>query len=160
MAISIDNIGKSFYSAFQQNDVAKMKSLYHPDLRFEDPAFGQLDYQRATFMWQMLCESAKDLKIDFTIIDEKDDVTIVQWVAYYTFSATKRPVKNIIIARLQLKDGLIIDHHDNFDLHKWAKQALGFKGWLLGGTSYFKNKLHKQTNRQLDKYIARQQPNK
>lgn len=155
MSINIQNIARTFYAAFQVCDTEKMKSCYHPELRFEDPAFGELDFVRATTMWKMLCESAKDLKIDYTVLNEKDDIIISQWVAHYTFSATKRPVKNIIIAKMIIKDGLIIDHYDSFNLHKWAKQALGFKGWLLGGTAFFKNKLHSQTNRQLDKYIAK-----
>ncbi|MCB0463400.1 MAG: nuclear transport factor 2 family protein [Flavobacteriaceae bacterium] len=140
-----------FYSAFQQLDANKMTSLYHKDIVFEDPAFGVLEGERARAMWQMLCESQKDknFKVEATNITENS----AHWEAFYTFSKTGRNVHNKIDATFEFKDSLIIKHMDDFNLHNWAKQAIGFKGWLLGGTNFFKNKLQSQTNYLLDKYI-------
>ena len=39
---------------------------------------------------------------------------------------------NRIDATFALRDGLIRRHHDSFDLWRWLRQALGFKGVLLG----------------------------
>jgi len=53
--------------------------------------------------------------------------------------------------RLNLAASLIIKHTDDFNLHNWAKQALGFKGLLLGKTNFFKKKLHQTTGKLLAK---------
>ena len=54
------------------------------------------------------------------------------WVATYTYSATGRPVENRIDATFEFRDGRIVRHRDRFDLYRWARQALGPKGLLLG----------------------------
>ncbi|WP_426430292.1 nuclear transport factor 2 family protein [Winogradskyella sp. HB-48] len=142
----------SFYEAFHQLDANKMVSCYHKDIVFEDPAFGILEGERARAMWQMLCESqkGKDFRVKATNITENS----AHWEAFYTFSKTERKVHNKIDATFEFKDGLIIKHIDVFNLHNWAKQAIGFKGWLLGGTYFFKKKLQSQTNYLLNKFMA------
>lgn len=141
----------AFYDAFQNLDGKKMVSFYHKDIIFEDPAFGILEGNRAKAMWQMLCESqkGKNFRVETSDITENT----AHWEAFYNFSKTGRKVHNKIDAQFEFKDGLIIGHKDNFNLHNWAKQAMGFKGWLLGNTSFFKRKLQSQTNYLLDSYI-------
>lgn len=143
-----------FYSAFQNKDAETMVKCYHDDIVFSDPAFGILTGNRAKMMWKMLCKS-DDLKIDFNVKNESQEEGAASWEAYYTFSQTGRKVHNIIEAKFEIKDGKIIKHTDSFELHRWAKQALGFKGFLIGGTNFFKNKLQEQTNKLLDKYIEK-----
>ena len=104
-------------------------------------------------MWQMLCAAGKDLSINFGNIDTYEDEGWANWEADYTFSQTGRKVHNEIEAKFKFKDGLIVEHSDDFNLKKWASQALGFKGMLLGGTSFFKKKLRQQVNKKLDRYI-------
>ncbi|MCT4629671.1 nuclear transport factor 2 family protein [Winogradskyella sp.] len=141
-----------FYEAFNNLDADTMCSFYHNDIVFEDPAFGILKGERAKAMWQMLCNSqrGKNFRVEASNINDNS----AHWEAYYKFSKTGRKVHNKIDAKFEFKDGLIIKHTDNFNLHQWAKQALGFKGLLLGGTRFFKNKLLIQTNTLLNKYIA------
>ena len=148
-------IGTTFYNAFKERNSAGMNSLYHKDLKFEDPAFGKLSHLQTCAMWEMLCESAKDLVIDFSILDSNDKSVTVKWIADYTFSKSNRLVHNEIVAIMHIEEGLIINHIDSFNLHKWARQALGLQGLILGGTSFFRKKLQAQTNRQLEKYIKR-----
>lgn len=140
-----------FYHAFHELDADKMVSYYHKDIVFEDPAFGVLKGKRANAMWYMLCESqkGKDFKVESTNITDNS----AHWEAYYTFSKTGRNVHNKIDASFQFKDGLIIKHTDVFNLHQWARQAMGFKGFVFGGTGFFKSKLQEQTNGLLTKYI-------
>lgn len=140
----------SFYSAFQQKNAAKMIELYHDDIIFSDPAFGELQGEKAKAMWQMLCKNAKDLTIEFSIIDEGKAF----WEARYTFSQTGRKVHNKINAEFEFKDGKIIKHTDHFNLHRWAGQAMGLKGKLLGGTAFFKKQLQAQTNRLLERFMS------
>lgn len=141
-----------FYHAFHELDAKKMVSYYHKDIIFEDPAFGVLRGKQANAMWQMLCESqkGKDFKVEATNITNNS----AHWEAYYTFSKTGRKVHNKIDASFEFKDGLIIKHTDSFNLHNWAKQAIGFKGWLIGGTGFFRKKLQSQTNYLLNKFMT------
>lgn len=144
-----------FYSAFSNLDAETMCSCYHHDIIFRDPAFGTLNGSKAKAMWQMLCESqkGKEFKVVYSNIETLDNTGSAHWEAFYTFSKSGRSVHNKIDAKFEFKDGLIIKHIDEFNIHKWAKQALGLKGYLLGGTSFFKKKLNEQTNNVLDQYI-------
>ena len=146
---------EKFYQSFDQLDAEGMVSCYHEDVVFEDPGFGLLKGKRAGDMWRMLCESqkGKDFRIEASDISFDGETGSAHWEAHYDFSKTGRRVHNIIEAKFKFKDGLIIDHRDHFNLHRWARQALGFQGLLLGGTGFFRKKLHLQTNKLLDKFI-------
>jgi ketosteroid isomerase-like protein len=150
--MSMNDQIEQFYTAFQNQDAEKMVACYHDDIVFEDPAFGILKGEKAKNMWRMLCANSKDLNITFSNVETNENSGKAHWEARYTFSKTGRKVHNVIDAEFEFSNGKIIKHNDNFDLHKWAKQALGFKGLLLGGTSFFKKKLNQQTNSLLTKF--------
>lgn len=145
----------TFYNAFSELDVETMVSCYHKDIKFHDPAFGELTGERAKNMWRMLCDSQKnkDFKIIYSNVIANEAEGSANWEAFYTFSKTGRKVHNKIKAKFQFQDGKIIIHQDDFTLKNWAKQALGFKGWLLGGSAFFQKKLQNQTNLMLDRYL-------
>ena len=121
-----------------------MCKCYADNVVFEDPAFGQLMGERAKNMWRMLAKSQKGK--DFQVIFDQVSDHSAHWEAKYTFSRTGRKVHNIIDAEFEIENGKIVKHTDHFDLHRWAKQAMGFKGMLLGGTKFFQKKLQAQTN--------------
>ena len=152
--IIMENRIEKFYTAFCNLDAETMVNQYHKDIIFEDPAFGKLEGEHAKNMWRMLCQNAKDIKVDFTNVSFNDNLGRAHWEVIYPFSQTGRAVHNIVTAKF--KDGLIIKHTDSFNLHEWAKQALGFKGFLLGGTGFFKKKLNQQTNQLLVKFEGEQ----
>ena len=151
----MESIIEKFYKSFTNLDAEAMVSCYHKNITFEDPAFGILYFERAKAMWQMLCDSqkGKEFKVIVSNINENETNGTAHWEAFYNFSKTGRKVHNSVDAKFEFKDGLIIKHTDTFNLHKWAKQAMGFKGVALGGTRYFKTKLIAHTNYLLDKYI-------
>jgi len=145
-----------FYSAFKNLDADTMVDCYHDDIEFTDPAFGKLRGEHAKNMWRMLCQNAQNFKLEFSEVNAGHEFGSALWEAKYIFSQTGNEVHNKIKAKFEFKDGLIIKHTDDFNLHTWAKQALGFKGWLLGNTSFFKNKLNQQTARLLEKFEQKQ----
>lgn len=147
---------KAFYNAFIQKDGEAMGACYHPNIIFEDPAFGRLEGEEAKAMWMMLCANGKDLQINFSDIKTTQQSGSAKWEAHYTFSQTGRHVHNRIQAAFKFQDGLIIRHTDQFNLHKWASQAFGFKGWLLGNTGFFRRKLQSRTQKMLDNYRLKQ----
>lgn len=143
---------EKFYTAFQNKDAETMISCYHDDIIFCDPAFGELNGEDARAMWRMLCRNAFDLKVEFSDINASLKKGSAHWEAWYTFSKTGRRVHNVVSAEFDFKDSKIIKHIDSFNLHKWATQAFGLKGRLLGGTNFFKNKLNQQTNKALKQF--------
>ena len=143
---------ETFYTAFQQRDAGTMISCYHNDITFTDPAFGELKSDDAKAMWKMLCMNATDLRIEYSNITASLKKGSAHWEAWYSFSKTGRKVHNVIEAGFEFKDSKIIKHTDNFNLHKWASQAMGWTGRLLGGTQFFQNKIQQRTNLMLDEY--------
>lgn len=145
---------EKFYEAFNRLDAEEMISYYHNDIMFEDPAFGKLQGDKAKNMWRMLCDSQKEdqFSVNFSKIEIIDSKVKAYWEAHYTFSKTGRKVHNRINASFTFKDNKIINHKDTFDLYKWSKQALGFSGFLIGWTPFFKSKLQAQTNQLLLRY--------
>lgn len=136
---------EKFYKAFENKDAEAMISCYDDNIIFEDPVFGELKGDDAKAMWRMLCRDAKDLRVEFSVINASLKKGSARWEAWYTFSKTGRKVYNVVDASFEFKDAKIIKHHDTFNLHKWASQALGWKGWLFGGTASFKRKMQIQT---------------
>lgn len=121
-----------FYRAFNERDSAAMNACYAQDVDFHDPVFERLRGDDARRMWRMLCARAKDLEVVASGIEADATAGRADWVATYTFAATGKHVENRIDASFVLADGLIVQHRDRFDLYRWARQALGLKGLLLG----------------------------
>lgn len=144
-----------FYSAFQARDGGKMVSFYHPNVDFSDAAFGELHGRQATAMWRMLCARGADLKIAFERIHADDKTGSAHWEAWYTFSATGRKVHNVIEATFAFKDGKIIEHRDRFNFWRWATQALGPLGLLLGWTPYLQGKVRAQALSGLEAFMKK-----
>lgn len=146
-----------FYSAFANADATTMCECYHTNIQFEDPAFGKLYGSDVCQMWKMLIKSSKgNIKIEFSDITADDYSGSAKWIATYNFSKTNREVVNVINAQFKLSDGFIIKHTDYFDIWKWSKQALGFKGFLFGWTGFFQKQIQKQAISSLNKYIKSQ----
>lgn len=151
---------KKFYTAFQLGDAKSMASYYHSEATFEDPVFGQLNRQEVVAMWEMLIERSKgNLEIEFSDIITSEEKGTAQWIATYTFSQTNRPVRNVIQASFEFRDRFIYRHVDTFDLWKWSKMALGWKGILLGWSFIVKNKIRSQAKKSLFKFMQKKETN-
>lgn len=144
-----------FYSAFQKRDTATMVACYAPDVRFSDPVFPDLQGPRAGAMWKMLGERATDLKIEFSDISADDRTGRAHWEAWYPFAQTGRRVHNVIDASFEFRDGKIVRHVDRFNLHRWAGQALGPVGTLLGWTPLIQNKIRAMAAKNLEAWLAK-----
>lgn len=156
MASAAENIAviKRFYDAFDEGDGDTMAACYAPDARFSDPAFGKLRGEEIGGMWRMLTSRATDLDVELVESDADDDSGTAHWIARYTFVRTGRPVVNDVRATFRFRDGLIAEHHDEFDFHKWSRQALGTPGLLLGWTPLLRNKVRSTARGDLEKFLA------
>ena len=74
--------------------------------------------------------------------------------ASYTFTQSGRQVVNDIRASFRFENGLIVEHRDSFSFHRWARQALGAVGLLLGWTPFLRNKVRRTAVARLEKFTS------
>ena len=149
-----DELIRRFYAAFAARDGGAMAGCYAPDARFSDPVFPDLRGDQPGAMWRMLTGRADDLKVELLEHQAKGDHGSASWVAYYTFTQTGRPVENHVSATFRFADGLIAEHRDEFDFHRWSRQALGTSGLLLGWTPLLRAAVRRRARAGLDEFMA------
>lgn len=150
----IHEVVDRFYTSLAAGNGDDMAACYSDDVIFEDPAFGELRGEDARDMWRMLCERSSDLTVKHTVLESTETSAKVNWIATYTFS-TGRPVRNDITATMQLTDGLIRDHRDNFDMWSWSRQALGVPGLILGWSPPMRKKVRSTARGNLERFQSK-----
>jgi ketosteroid isomerase-like protein len=146
---------QQFYTCFQNKDYKGMQACYTDDILFSDNAFVGLKGKRAKAMWHMLAVTGRDLQLTFEGIKADQFTGSCNWIATYTFSLTGNRVVNHVHAEFIFRDGKIAQHLDSFDFWKWASQAFGLRGRLLGWTSFFRNKVQSVTKERLNAFIEK-----
>jgi ketosteroid isomerase-like protein len=146
----------SFYGAFGECDGASMTACYAADASFSDPVFVGLRAREVGGMWRMLTSQATDLRIELLDHGVDGERGSAHWQARYTFSQTGRPVVNDVRARFRFADGLISEHVDEFDFYRWARQALGTQGLLLGWTPLLRSAVRKRARASLRQFIEQE----
>jgi ketosteroid isomerase-like protein len=150
-----ENLIERFYTAFAERDGAAMAACYAPQVRFSDPVFTDLHGPEAGAMWRMLTGQARDLRVELLEHEADGERGSARWRARYTFTQTGRPVVNDVRAAFRFGDGLIVEHRDEFGFHRWARQALGPPGLLLGWTPLVRSAVRRRARSSLDDFIAR-----
>ena len=143
-----------FYRAFDERDGDAMAACYGPDVHFSDPVFPDLQGAQAGAMWRMLTGGSKDLRVELLEHEADDTRGSAHWRATYTFTQTGHAVVNDVHARFGFANGLIVEHTDTFDFHRWARQALGTSGLLLGWTPLLRNKVRRAAAARLEKFAG------
>ncbi len=146
---------EDLYAAFGRRDYRAMAACYTPTARFSDPVFPDLRGPQIGVMWRMLCERATDLRIQCGPVRADGDTAEAYWPAWYTYTATGRRVHNRIRASFTLEQGRIHRHTDAFDLYRWARQALGFRGVVLGWAPPVHTAIRRQASRSLEAFANR-----
>jgi ketosteroid isomerase-like protein len=145
-----------FYSSFARRDGDEMAASYAPDATFSDPVFVDLRGEEPGAMWRMLTSQADDLRIELLEHEAGGDRGSARWRAHYTFSQTGRTVVNDVRARFRFaSDGRIAEHVDEFSFHRWASQALGPPGMLLGWTPILRRSVRTRARGSLDRFMGR-----
>lgn len=153
-SIANEQLIERFYRSFGDRDGDAMASCYSPGVHFSDPVFPDLRGSRAGDMWRMLTSAPGELRIELLEREAGDRSGSGHWRAHYTFSQTGRPVVNDIHASFRFEDGLIADHRDEFSFHRWARQALGPVGLLLGWTPLLRSAVRRRATARLAEYEA------
>jgi ketosteroid isomerase-like protein len=143
-----------FYEAFGQKDGHGMSECYASDVHFSDPVFPDLRGPRAEAMWQMLTETPGELRIELLEHDAGETHGSAHWRAHYEFTQTGRPVVNDVHATFTFRDGVITEHHDKFNFHRWSRQALGAPGLLLGWTPMLRSTVRRKAADRLEEHTG------
>jgi len=143
-----------FYGAFSEGDGDTMAACYAPHVRFSDPVFPDLRGSRAGAMWRMLTEGPGDVSIELLEHEADEARGSAHWRARYTFTETGRPVVNDIHATFRFENGLIVEHRDEFSFHRWARQALGPVGLLLGWTPIVRSAVRRKAGARLEDFTG------
>jgi ketosteroid isomerase-like protein len=154
MATASESLIERFYGAFAERDGAAMAACYAPDVTFSDPVFPELRGSDAGAMWRMLTGRATDLRVELLEHEADDERGSARWRAHYTFTQTGRPVVNDVRASFRFGSDLIVEHRDQFDFHRWARQALGPSGLLLGWTPLLRNAVRRRARAGLEEFKA------
>jgi len=145
---------EGFYAAFARHDGDTMAAAYAPTATFSDPVFVDLSDGEPGAMWRMLTSRSKDLAVELVSCTADESTGSAHWIARYTFAQTGRPVVNDVHSTFRFVDGLIVEQKDVFDFHRWAGQALGLSGKLLGGTPIIKKAVRGKARAGLDAFLA------
>ncbi len=144
------------YAAFERLDAAAMAACYAQGAVFDDEAFSLQGRAQIGGMWAMLCGAiqakGRDVwKLELSQVTERS----AHWEPTYRFSATGRMVHNIIDAEFEFDaQGLILRQRDRFDFWRWARQALGTPGLLLGWSPMLRNKVRATAAKNLARFLA------
>lgn len=144
-----------FYAAFARGDGETMARCYAPGATFTDPVFVGLSGDEPGAMWRMLTGRARDFSLEL-VSHAADDVSgSARWIARYRFAQTGRPVVNDVSSAFRFADGLISEQRDDFDFGRWARQALGPPGLLLGWTPMLQRSVQRKARAGLAGFVAR-----
>ena len=145
----------NFYTRFQARDWKGMVQVYHPDIFFYDPVFGNLEGPQVAGMWEMLLSGATELDLQFGDVAADEGYGSCWWTATYVFSLTGRKVVNKGKAMFRFEDGKIIEHQDVWSFWRWSAQALGWKGLLFGWTPVLQGKVRRNARRSLERFMKK-----
>lgn len=151
-----ESLIERFYAAFAERDGAAMAACYAPQVRFSDPVFTDLRGPEAGAMWRMLTGQARDLRVELLEHEADGERGSARWRAHYTFTQTGRAVVNDVRASFRFGDGLIVEHRDEFDFHRWSRQALGPAGLVLGWTPLLRSTVRRRARASLDEFLERE----
>lgn len=101
-------------------------------------------------MWRMLTSRSGDLRVELVDRSAQGQGVRHTWIARYTFAPTGRPVVNDVRSTFRFADGLIVEQRDAFDFSRWARQALGLPGLLLGWTPLLRASARRRARASLD----------
>ena len=86
-----------FLFKLEAGNIEDLLSCYHPQVRFSDPVFGELQGDQAHSMWRMLLSKmSSDIKIDVNHVFDQNGRMHCIWTADYAFGKKQRHVHNVV----------------------------------------------------------------
>ena len=154
MSAATREVVERLYRCFATRDGDGMAACYADVAHFSDPVFPYFDGPGVRAMWRMLLGRSRGLDSTVDGLDVTGDRAVARWTARYTFAATGRPVVNRVTSTITVAGERITHQRDDFDFHRWARQALGVTGLLLGWTPLVRNKVRRMAAANLATFQA------
>lgn len=146
---------RRLYEALGRHDGEAMAACYAPDARFSDPVFPDLHGDQPGDMWRMLTARATDLECELPEARADAEAGAARWIVRYTFAATGRRVVNRVRSDFRFdSEGRITEQNDDFELWRWARQALGPASLVLGWTPLLRSKVRANAAAELARFRA------
>lgn len=77
-------------------------------------------------MWHWFCARPEPVEVPrFGNIPACGNTVTAQYRVIYLFGSPKSQVNYVIRTNFELKNGLIVEQHDDGDINVWSRQALG-----------------------------------
>lgn len=154
-------IVEKFLSCYQKHVYKDMQSCLADNVRFSDYAFDDIQGKKVMAMWHWFCVPYPPRKQpievpEFTIVEETGDAVVAKYRVKYLYGRDEKPVDYFIKARFTLKNGKIVEQHDEFmsiTEFKFAKMAFGFPAALLALTPLLRIIVKKKAGEKLDQFI-------
>ncbi len=147
-----------FYAAFARLDGEALAACYAPDATFSDPICSGRTGAEPGAMWRMLTCRAKDFRDELVERSATETSGSARWIADHQVGKGARPVTNDVRATFRLAGGQIAEHRDDFDFSRWARQALGLPGLVLGWASPLRSAIQRKSRAQVADYMAASRP--
>ncbi|GII78660.1 hypothetical protein Sru01_36420 [Sphaerisporangium rufum] len=154
-AASHQRLIEVFFDAFARGDIDALGGCYHPEISFGDPVFPELEGRdRVIGMWRMLVDRTREVEVTVRDVAADHYSGSARWTARYIYAPTGRRVLNQVTAQFRFEDGLIVRHHDDFDLRRWSRMAFGRPaGTVLGLTAVARRRMRRRARGRLEEYL-------
>lgn len=145
-----------FFTALAARDTQGMLNCYAHGVRFEDPLFNLSGEREIMGMWALLFK-ADVWALEFHTVKTLNNHGSVRWEATFRYTPTGKVVYNGVYSQFYFDDdGLILSQRDNFDFWRWARQAYGFMGLMIGWTPLMWDHAREQAEVSLQEVLAEQ----
>ncbi len=161
-----------YFTALVARDTQGMQNCYAHGVRFEDPIFNLNGDREIMAMWALLFGPGRlptdrtnkgqggltnTWAVDFHTVKTLQNHGSVRWEVTFRYAPTGRIVHNSVYSQFHFDDdGLILSQRDNFDFWRWARQAHGFLGMMLGWTPLMWDHAREQAEVSLQEVLTEQ----
>lgn len=161
-----------FFTALAVRDTQGMLNCYAHGVQFEDPVFKLSGEREIMGMWALLFghegssgehkgkgqrDESNVWTVVFDTVKTRHNHGSVRWEATFRYAPTGRVVHNGVYSQFHFdEDGLILSQRDNFDFWRWARQAYGLVGMMMGWTPLMWDHAREQAEVSLQEVLTAQ----
>ncbi|GAA4898524.1 nuclear transport factor 2 family protein [Ferrimonas pelagia] len=118
------------YQQLDRDNLALLAQIYHPLIRFEDPAHRIEGLPALERYFAQLYAEILSCRFEIHQQMSDDDQAFVQWTMHFAHPRLAQGRMRTVagITRLTFADGLIISHRDYFDLGEMLYEAVPLLG--------------------------------
>lgn len=137
-----------FFESYQKNDWQNMARCYHDKASFSDPIYPDLREESIVYLWFSRLAARRVVDLQYRVLFADDRKAQVEWSGLSPLHGKSVQIKGL--STFALWDATIVRQVDEFSFVQWSRQALGWKGWLLGSLRFYQARVQRSARSQLD----------